>query len=97
MDESTIEEIIFTLKRELQEIDINKTSEEIKGNQDISMIFQLYNLLNLQNNNIQKAQKYNFVEIINKIISKNIHIIIVDKLLSIQDKIFHNKEEILER
>ena len=56
MDESTIEEIIFTLKRELQEIDINKTSEEIKGNQDISMIFQLYNLLNLQNNNIQKAQ-----------------------------------------
>ena len=97
MDESTIEEIIFTLKRELQEIDINKTSEEIKGNQDISMIFQLYNLLNLQNNNIQKVQKYNFVEIINKIISKNIHIIIVDKLLSIQDKIFHNKEEILER
>jgi len=97
LDESTIEEIIFTLKRELQEIDINKTSEEIKGNQDISMIFQLYNLLNLQNNNIQKAQKYNFVEIINKIISKNIHIIIVDKLLSIQDKIFHNKEEILER
>ena len=67
-NKSTIEKIINYLEKELQGIDSKKSSEVIKENQDITIICQLYDLFNLKCNHRQEAQKYNFDEIINKII-----------------------------